>query len=324
MKPFLFYLHVVLIFIVNAFQTSGQIPQGGHSKICVVENVPGEVITLQPGTWNWISFPRLDRQGNDPVPSQPLLEGIVEFPSYLQLLHKVPLSQNEIYKTYDGELWSGDLNVVQSTLGYKLETDNAGVSYLPMSGTILAPETTHPLFEGNENWTGYFLTRTQSPFDAIGSEFLDKFTSMAGQHWYCYNQASPAPTPKNSGSQWTCACNQGRIEIRYTDMIVIRPFENINNFQWQYSGQPLMDDPKEATLFYSFEEKADYEAIFIELDTLNTPAEIGAFAGDSCIGATTVLPADSLVLICAYTEGFEGQEISFEMLVSRQIVPAQA
>jgi len=300
--------------VINPYNNTMYIPNGAHSTVSKVGFTANEALYLKPGTWNWISFPRLDRQGNDPVPSQPLLEGIVEFPEYLQLLHMDPEDQYEIYKQYSGENWSGDLNYVQSTLGYKLETDNAGVSYLPMSGTILAPETTLPLFEGNANWTGYFLTRTQSPFDAIGSEFLDKFTSMAGQHWFCYNQASPAPTPKNSGSQWTCACNQGRIEIKYTDMIVIRPFENISNFHWQYAGQPLMDDPKEATLFYSFEEKAGYEAIFIELDTLNTPAEIGAFAGDSCIGATTVLPSDTLLLICAYTEGFEGQEISFEML----------
>lgn len=311
MKSLLIYFHCGLLFTANAFHASGQIPQGGHSKITAVENLPGELITLQPRTWNWISFPRLDRQGNDPVASQPLLEGIVEFPNELQLLHKVPLSQNEIFKKYSQEQWSGNLHDVQSTLGYKLETDNSGVSYLPMSGTILDPETTMPLFERKDNWTGYFLTRTQSPFDAIGAGFLDKITWMAGQHWFCHKETQPQ---KNSGYGWKCACNQGRIEIKYAEMIVIHPSEPIGDFHWQYAGQPSMEDPKGPSLFYSFEEKAGYEAIFIELDTLNTPSEIGAFAGDSCIGATAVLPADSLVLICAYTEGFEGQEISFEML----------
>lgn len=228
------------------------------------------------------------------------------------MIHVDPESQDPYDKTYQNSQWSGELNQVKSTLGYKLETNNSGLCVLPMSGTILPPETTLPLFGFHQNWTGYFLTATQSPFDAIATEFLDKITWMAGHYWYCHKEDNPGL--KNSGYWWRCACEKGRIEIKYGEMIVIFPSENIEGFHWQYADQSLQDEPKGPSLFFEYEEKAEYTPIFIELDTLNLPLEIGAFAGDSCIGATTVLPSDTMVLICAYTEGFEGEEITFELL----------
>jgi len=44
----------------------------------------------------------------------------------------------------------------------------------------------------------------------------------------------------------------------------------------------------------------------VELDTTDNPLEIGAFVGDSCVGATKVMAEDSIVLIPAYTEGISG------------------
>jgi hypothetical protein len=273
---------------------------------------PPDQVTIYPETFNWISFPRLEREGNDPVLSQPLLEQITPFPTYLRLLHRDPEYQYFLDKTYQEHSWSGELENVRSTLGYKLETNNQGPSVLPLSGTILPSETTLPLYGFKSNWTGYFPTWTQSPFDAIGTEFLDKITWMAGQKWFCHKESQPQQ--KNSGYWWRCACEQGRIEIRYGEMVVIYPSEDIGDFHWQYGGSPPGEEPKGASLSFSYTEKAEYDAIFIELDTLNMPSEIGAFAGDSCIGATTVFPYDTMVLICAYTQGFEGEEITFEQL----------
>jgi len=305
-----FYFYNIITPFIDRYSNQIYLPNGGHSNVSVVSFKAEEPLFLDKG-WNWISFPRLDRVGNEAVPSQPLLESIIPFPSYLQMKHLDPETQQLLDKSYEIPDWSGILDEVKSSLGYKLETDNPEVSVLPMSGSILSPETTFPLFGLKSNWTGYYLTRTQSPFDAIAPEFLDKIDGMQGHYWYCHKEINHT---KNSGYWWRCACSQGSIELKYADMIVIYPSENIGDFHWQYAGQPSLEDPKDPSLSFQYQEQAEYDALIIELDTMNRPEEIGAFAGDSCIGATTVLPADTTVLICAYTQGFEGQEITFDLL----------
>jgi hypothetical protein len=285
----------------------------GNIKVITCSN---DQITLQPRTWNWISFPRLLRGGNNAVPSVPLLMSVSPFPEdYLHMKHLTLYYQTTIYKNYDNPSWSGELNDVRSTLGYKIETSNAGLSYLPLTGTALESGTTFNLYGRKYNWTGYFLPRTQSPFDAIGTEFLDKIDQITGQYWSCIKK-KPSPTKSTGGGIWYCACQQGRVEIKYAEMVVISPSEDISNFHWQMAGQAPMGDPKAPSQSFLYAEKPEYDPIFIELDTMDLPEEIGAFAGDSCIGATIVLPSDTMALICAYSEGFEGEEITFEMIYS--------
>jgi hypothetical protein len=272
-------------------------------------------ITLQDRIWNWVSFPRLDRDASGNYPSEVLLDRIEPQPtSYVHLQYRIPQSGLPTYLKKDWDPtngWGGDLDNVNSTLGYKLTTSNTGLSYLPMSGTILSSGTTFPLLSRVPNWTGYFLESTQSPFDAIGTDFLDKITWIAGQYWYCHKETIET---KSTAYWWRCACEQGKIELKYADMIEIFPSENIPDFHWQTGGAPSLVDPKIPSQSFNFQEQPEYAPIMIELDTNVLPQEIGAFAGDSCIGATTVLPDDTLALICAYTDGFEGQEITFEMI----------
>lgn len=189
-----------------------------------------------------------------------------------------------------------------------------------MTGTVLAPNYifVDDLVAFVPNWTSYFLESTQSPFDAIGTEFLDKITWMAGQYWYCHKESTSGE--KNSGYWWRCACEQGRIELKYADMIEIFPSEDISDFHWQTAGQPPLDDPKGPSELFSYQEQPEYDAIMIELDTGNLPQEIGALAGDTCIGATAVHSGDTLALICAYTLGFEGEEITFELVFPTKTV----
>ena len=291
------------------------IPNEGLGNISKV-NCSDDQLILQPRTWNWISFPRLEREGNGEVSTVEQLENIAPFPDNITMTRWVPLGQGTIDKVWNGIIWTGNLNTVQSTLGYKLETNNPGVSALPMTGTVLAPETTMPLYADGlaikTNWTGYYLPVVQSPFDAIGEEFLEDMNMLKGKFWSCFKK-DPGHT-KTTGSIWGCACQQGRVEIKYGDMIEIYATEDISEFHWQMGWMQPESEPKPPSLTFQYKEKAEYDALFIELDTLNLPEEIGAFAGDSCIGATTVLPSDTMALICAYTEGFEGEEITFELL----------
>jgi hypothetical protein len=282
-----------------------------HGNIKVIA-CSDDQLTLQPRTWNWLSFPRLDQE-NSPVDAVPVLQGIHAFPEYLQMQNK-PLQDADpgtISITYHApNEWTGELNKIQSKFGYKIETDNHAVSYLTMTGSVLNSNTGFDIFDGHENWVGYFLPETQFPANAIPQEFQDKIDGMQGHYWYCYKENNHT---KNTGYWWRCACSQGNIELKYADMIVIYPSEDIPDFHWQYGFQQQPNDPRNPSHLFQYQEQPEYDAIFIELDTMNRPEEIGAFAGDSCIGATTVLPTDTTVLICGYTQGFEGQEITFDL-----------
>jgi len=213
------------------------------------------------------------------------------------------------------EVWTyNGLEYITSERGYKLYLEEIVDRRIILSGDLLSPQTSFPLYGYKTNWAGYYLTESQNPFEAIAPELLDKITWMAGQYWFCHKETSP-PT-KSTGYWWRCACEKGSIELNYGDMIEIFPSENIDQFQWQNVFQSQKEEIKESPTMFSFVEQAEYDALIIELDTTAIPLEIGAFAGDSCIGATKVLPDDTIVLICAYTSGFEGQEITFQSVYS--------
>jgi hypothetical protein len=56
----------------------------GFSNISAIDCAP-EHIYLKPG-WNWLSFPRLERTGDNPVDAIGVLENINPFPSQIDFL----------------------------------------------------------------------------------------------------------------------------------------------------------------------------------------------------------------------------------------------
>lgn len=300
--------------IVDPYSGRLLCPNGSHSNVSAT---PENIILNPLSTWNWISFPRLAYQG---TPPQPELQKINHFPSELHLLNYPLQNEQSILKHYDYEEgeWSGDIQGLYSTYGYKLNTDNHFEAYFPISGDMLDPGTEITIYDGHENWVGYFLTETQSPFDAIPEEVLPHLKSIRAQYWSCLNYAFIAPPPKSTSAstgEWRCECNQGMLKMKYSDMVILTLGNTLEQtFAWNQSegGGTIIN--KEAPEYFQFNEQADYEAIFIDLDSIDLPEEIGAFAGDSCIGASKVLPEDTTAMICAYTQGFEGEEISFELM----------
>ena len=295
------------------------VPNQGLGNISIVECTPDE-IPLHPRIWNWISIPRLD-QVNSPIPVQEILDPMQPFPDTLRMINRPlnPVSPYLFIRNWFG-IWSGNLTHVQSTFGYKFIHSAPTIRYLPMSGELPDPATTITIYPGHENWVGYFLPQSQNPLEAIPATVLANLRSIIGQYWSCFNNSFIAPPPKSTASSpgiWRCQCNQGNVEIAYNDMVVLNLGNPIQQtFSWNQPGDGSAIIEKDAPEFFNYSEQADYESIIIELDTLNLPEEIGAFAGDTCIGATKILPNDTSALICAYSEGFEGEEITFELLYS--------
>ena len=276
-------------------------------------NLPNDYLTILPGQghelWNWISFPRLERQNNDPnnnnpVPAQPILENIDPFPTSLTMTNMPLQSFTEKSISFNSSTgWSGDLEVVQSTLGYKLNTSNIVNSYLPMEGTQLNPSYPMTIYKGYTNWVGYYPTWSQNPMDAL-ADILDELTIIRHHDWACvkdwyYWDGNQIPV-------WVCSRTK---PLKYGDMLELEADADVT-FQWGGSTSGYHDLPH--SVYYSYEEKLDYTPIFIELDTTVNPSEIGAFVADSCVGAAVVEEGDSLVMIRAYMPDDTSGTIAFQ------------
>jgi len=276
------------------------------------DSIAAETCTIHSG-WNWLSFPRLDRdnQTNDPVDAIDFLENVDPFPSNLYIEHKIGPSQGMTYLEYVDNQWqSHDLNDIYSDYGYKLNTDNSGASYLPCPGTVLTPDWEMDLYGPNkDNWIGYFLTEPSWAQDAF-AEIWSKMTLIQTQYWAMVKIGGIwYETPKVA-------------PLKYGDMVNVRCTENCS-FQWNCSPVHMRQQAYEKTSYFTYEEQADYTPIFVELDPEDIPLEVGVFSDDVCYGAETVLPGDTMVQINAYldTTG-QGENLDFEFYYGTKSAPA--
>ncbi|MCK4678668.1 MAG: hypothetical protein KAT48_11085, partial [Bacteroidales bacterium] len=235
------------------------------SNVSVIQCAP-ETRALQSG-WNWLSFPRLDRdnQSNQGVNAISLLENVDPFPSNLYIEHWIAVPPNMTdLAYYDNEWYPYNLENVYSDRGYKMETDNPGESILPCPGTILTPDWEVGLYgPDKENWIGYFLTEPRWPQDAFAGVW-DKLTWIKTQYWTMFKMQG----------HWFATYKVG--PLQYGDMVVVKCTEDCS-FQWNVSAPP--DAPKGyvATEYFTYEELADYTPIYVELDTADLPLEVGVF-----------------------------------------------
>ena len=318
---------------IDPYQNKIYLPNGAHSNVSVVSFTPDEQLTLNPAgdnneSFTWVSFPRL--ANNNATPVNDVLGGDNILPNTYIVnsnLENLPLGDtSSVFNYYTGVSWpdSGqDLQNIKSTLGYKLSLKyNANPNqqikrYL--HGNVLSPYATIDTIYGNgrENWIGYWLYQEQSPFDAIAADVLDELTGIKAQKWFCYKEywGMSAQTP-----QWICgvAIGTNAPVLHYGDMVILKSNGNIGDFQWQMGNTQTFSEIKSATEHYQYNEEEDYTAYLIEIDTANRPLEIGAFIGSTCIGATKVLPSDTLVLIRGYDTDTTGSVYFVEYFGSQK------
>ena len=274
-------------------------PNGDFSNISVIK-AHTDKIGLQDG-WNWISFPRLERVGNDYTPTIPVLERVNYFPD----LDMTLWDQAGLYKNYQFPNWTGDLDNVRSTKGYRLELDltDSPMPDIALHGAKLDPSISLTIYPNTENWVGYFVEDAQLPEDAIPEDVLDVLTVIKAQYWAMFKSTTEPYTWKIKGQV---------TPIHYGDMLILES-DAMASLQW---NQPQEAAEEMETLFpeyYEYEEQATYLPIFIETDENSDIDEIAVLANGEVVGAAVRLPGDTLVEVNAYLEDVpSGTPLEFE------------
>jgi len=252
-------------------------------------------------SWNLVSFPRLERDGNDPVYAPDVLQNIEPFPTYLKLL-----GQGDGYLEYVFGNWdlTHGLSNVQSTSGYKLETSNEDNSYLPLSGTRLSPDTQIYLYADQENWIGYFLPYSQSPEDAF-ADIWDNITYIQADGWGMI---------RDGDEEWKGSRDD--LSVDYGKLYIVGVERDMPFFTWNDGVNAREKYTKTETSVFSYEEESDYMMIFVDsTESIAGVDEIGVFLDDECIGASVV--EEFPVFISAYidddsTQTKGGNELTFQ------------
>ena len=300
-------------------------PNGAHSSVTRMEFEADETVPLDPSRLTWMSFPRLNRTPQNPTVNDVLGGENIDPSNYLpdSYLQTLPPGLPDLVaSTYTGTSWPSVtfLSEIDSRQGYKLQLEYdpenlPDKEWIHLFGEVLPAATEVQVYRQYDNWTGYWLYEKQSPFDAFPSPALDELRSIIHQNWVCakYGYENP-PDGQEPPYYWLCGCHKGKVQLSYGDMVILKTHDGNGtfNFQWQRYGNPIGGKERPEAEYFSYTEQAEYTPYLVELDTTQLPSEIGAFVNDTCVGATTVMEGDTLVLVPGYVDGMNG-EVSFEL-----------
>ncbi len=308
-------------------------PNGMHSSVSVVNFTGGnEPLHLTPGP-NWISIPRLEANDGTNFMQADTIPDVFNRDRFAIPYSTLALEHNRVWSSSseqdyladwkEGE-WTFDPNNPDnqnnfSYRGYTLELEPNGNNTLYMHGQIKDKATTFPLYKDKKNWIGYFLVQEQDVFDAL-ADHIDSITEIWHRNYYCYrpngNDIIFGPegggVSPPSGPEWACT-NSGH-RIKYGEMIKVHPisdFDGESAFYWSTGNNTPPNDPRQGASNYSYTETASYKPIVIELNSTENPEEIGAFVNDTCVGACSVIEADTAVILMAYLDGRPADSIEF-------------
>lgn len=296
---------------------------GGHNFVRRIEMQTYERLPLRENI-TWLSVPRHERPF---IPTQTMTEEVFADENISgSSIDELILTHNYIYPSpphleqlkyaiYSNTLWVKDdqMHQILSVRGYKITTDPNESRYLYMFGEQEDPLSTIDLYQDKSNWIGYFIEEEQDIFEAIGTT-MDDLYEIKHQDWTCiYTEVpwyGPIEEGQEPGPKWYC--DQQETHIKYGEMVVVKPFSNITGFQWHDPDGGNIEGALALPEYYTYEEEADYQTYIIELDSTENPQELGAFVGDTSIGACVVTPEDTIAMIKSYNTSSPGDSVVFE------------
>ena len=258
-----------------------------------------DIKPLKGNHWNYVSFPRLEREGNEPVIAYQLLEDMIPFPEMMTLMFGGVEVLQYVYPE-----WSNPGYTIISDNGYQLNPEDDGSYILPEPGSRLPADHTKTVYPGLRNCIGYWLPMTQLYYDALGDQ-LEHVTAIYAEDWYVY---------KING-QWygmSIGINDIPATFEYGKGYFIVVDEQFG-LQW-YEVSESEPFEKGETEFFTYEDKPNYEMIEIEsIENGENVLEVGVYQGDVCVGASKV--EGYPVHLMAYTDAINRSgNLSFELV----------
>ena len=250
--------------------------------------------------WNWVSFPRLpDRDINGEYDAITLFTPLI--PDFDQAQYYDNEDCEYDYLSYNGSWLTQRLTDIESTRGYKIYMGDEENSYI-ISGEMVDESTSFNLYAGRENWISYFMVDAQNIEDAFGSDW-DKVVTVKAEDWI-YDISIPDRSGTSQMYPWSTTGKN----LHYGKGYVVEVDENIIDFQWNdpNGSGGMAQSTKTETEYFTYEEKADYEAICIEnIDP--SIQEVAVFEGNVCVGASVV--ESNIVTILTYTSEANRNEL---------------
>jgi uncharacterized protein YrzB (UPF0473 family) len=330
---FNFYTNNLTTPTIDPYRNIMYLPGGGFSNVSTVEFTPEETLILNGSSHNgisWISIPRHMRTSNNTTP----IENVFDPSNISGDLSGIEIEYNFINENFGagqeniitsewtisgGWVVHQDNKEVSSTRGYIVSHAPVEQKTLTLKGTIESPDSFITLYCKKDNWIGYYLYEEQNVFDAL-ADIEDQVYHIIGQDFNCYRYNYPVSNFCDSKSTddylpGTWVCNKRPTNIKYGDMIKVSAdnVSTISNFQWNYSGNPPSSSTIPALVYFEYEEKPELKTFVVELDTTTAnPDEIGAIINDTCVGASSVNDQDSVIVITAYMDDNQGNEVTFQ------------
>jgi len=312
----------------------------GHGVPTIFSNFtsPDHIITLtryyQKG-WNW--------QGIPLIPEPPLTvkdylmeEFLVNYPTMGNLLYFDRIESQKGFALYEDSpfycwAWSDIFSsTMDGNFAMKMKMRDDTIKYdLPMRGKLAPLQPYSDIFlpntglqpNNNQYWVTYNLVSGQSVMDALGPYFA-QIDRVYAENWVYYSLYPPVyqKNPENIALLPSLNCHRP-MEFGKTYILELKSgVAPITNFQWTDSRQPALGRLNLQADFFTFEKNMEYEAVDIVNLSFNESSciEIGAFANETCVGATKV--EEFPIQILLYTKNYQGVPITFKALYSNGVV----
>jgi len=280
-----------------------------------------EIKGLQGDGYNWVSFPRLDRNAvtNEGENIVPYMNQIYSFDDIQEI--NVVFGGNTVL-SYNNSLWSPANLTVCSSNCYKIDIDSESEEdfdyYMPMTGTRLVEDYViqSNFYTNTDYWLGYWLLETRDIVNAFGS-LWNNVETISAEDWYydkcSNNRGIDTPVPVS----WSTSGKN----LEYGKGYIITFNTNFTNFCWTPSDSREITEGYDRieTTYFTYNELPSYEVIDV-LDIPSNVVEIGVFQEDVCVGAIAV--QDSCEQILVYTQPTSREEIpfTFEVIMGRELL----
>jgi len=195
--------------------------------------------------------------------------------------------------------------------GYKIEVDEGASPTVMLVGGEQLDSYSIDMNELENYWLGYYLEESQNIEFAFGDFWADVNKVWAEDWYYDVFNMIRGGDP----NQLSANSTKGKT-MEYGKMYIVQMYDNVDNFSWY--GSSTVEEPtaKAESQYFTYTEKADYEAI----DVVSIPSnvmEIGVFEEEVCVGAVVV--EDSCAQILVYSDSANRDPIpfTFEVVTGR-------